>query len=479
MNKQFNLQGNYIYLFGIIFLFIASVFSIGYHHFDEHFQILEFAGVKLGLTNTSNLPWEYHYQMRPSLQPALVVIMYRFFGFFGIDNPFFISFFLRLISGALTFISIILVYKVYKNRIKDEVLKRWFLILSFTLWFVIYIGVRFSSENWSGLLFTIGFSCYFLSQKRNYFSFFTIGILFGLSFLFRYQAAFLVLGFSLWLLIIKKERFTNIISIVLGFIFIALTGVLIDKWFYGEWTLTTLNYFTQNIIEGKASGFGVEPWWWYITRSFESGVPPISILFIAAFFIVAILKPKSPVIWSIIPFFLVHSIIGHKELRFLFPIYLFLPIIMIQGIEVLQNKYNQNLSTNKYMRGFMKLILIVNAGLLCIVMLRPADSQVSLYHKLYKNYKESTILYYIGGNPYHRVLDIYFYKRKNLSVVPIKSIGDIPEGKNKIVVLEQRDETNNPRLGKLIYSTYPDWVLKFNFNNWQDRSHSYYVYEIK
>lgn len=479
MLKNVKLQDKNIFLLGIIILLITSIFSKGYHHFDEHFQVLEFAGSKLGLTSASNLPWEYHYQMRPSLQPTIVVILYKIFGFFGIENPFFLTFFLRLLSGGLTFLATMLMYKVHKDRISDEVLKRWFLILSFTLWFVIYNGVRFSSENWSGLLFVIGFSYYFLDQRRNYLSFFTIGLLLGLSFLFRYQAAFLVFGFSLWLLLIKKEQFTKIISIVLGFIFIALIGVLIDRWFYGEWTISAWNYFTQNILEDKASSFGVNPWWWYITKSFESGVPPISILFIIAFFVVAIFKPKSPVIWSIVPFLIIHSFIGHKEIRFLFPICLFLPIIIILGIEVLKKKYIQNLSSNKYMRSFMKFIFIVNTGVLLIAMLKPADTQISLYSKLYHDYKEPTTLYYIDENPYHRVLDIYFYKRKNLTIESIKSIDDIPEGKNKLIALEQWDKFNNPKLGKLIYSTYPDWILEYNYNDWISRSHSWYVYEIK
>jgi len=479
MYKKLDFQNKCIYLLGIIFFLIASVFSKGYYHFDEHFQILEFAGLKLGFTNASNLPWEYHQQMRPSLQPSLVVVICRFFEIFGVDNPYFITFFLRLLSSGLAFISTILLYKVYIEKISDYFLKRWFIILSFTLWFVIYIGVRFSSENWSGLLFSIGFSCYFLFQKRNFLSYFTIGVLFGLSFLFRYQAAFLILGFSLWLLFINKESFTKITSITLGFIFIVLSGVLIDKWFYGEWTLTTWNYFTQNILEDKASSFGIEPWWWYITNSIEKGVPPISILFILAFFVVTIFKPKSPYIWSIIPFFFIHCIIGHKELRFLFPIYLFIPIIIIQGIEVLQYKYIHNLSSSNYMKGFMKLVLIINTVMILIVIMRPADAQISLYHKLYKSYKEPTILYYIGKNPYHRVLDIYFYKRGNLSVVPITSVDNIPRGTNKLLVLEHKDESNNPRFGKLIFKTYPDWIMKFNFNNWQSRSNSWYIYEIK
>ena len=478
MFRKLNFENNYIFLLGAAFITTASIFSTGYHHFDEHFQILEFAGLKLGLTTASNLPWEYHQQMRPSLQPSLVFILYRFFEALGVDNPFFITFFLRLLSGGLAFMNMILLYKVYNKKISNDILKRWFLILSFTLWFVIYIGVRFSSENWSGLFFTTGFSCYFLFQKRNFLSYFTIGVLFGLAFLFRYQAAFLIFGFSLWLLFVKKELFSNITNIILGFILIALSGVLIDKWFYGEWTFTAWNYFTQNILEDKVSTFGVEPWWWYITNSIERGVPPISILFVVTFFVVSIFKPKSAYIWAIIPFFFIHCIVGHKELRFLFPIYLFIAIIIIQGIEVLQNKYIQNLSTNSYMKGLMKLVLIVNFGVLSIVILKPADNQISLYHKLYNRYKEPTILYYTEVNPYHRVLDIYFYKRGNLSVVPISSIDQIPKGKNKLVVLKHRDETNNTRLGKLIFTTYPDWILKFNFNNWQSRSNLCYVYEI-
>lgn len=479
MFKNFNLQNKYIFFIGILCLFIASFFSTGYHHFDEHFQILEFAGLKLGLTTASNLPWEYHYQMRPSLQPFIVVIIYQLFGFLNIDNPFLITFFLRILSGGLTVLSLMLLYKVYYNKISDMILRKWFLILLFSLWFIVYIGVRFSSETWSGLFFTIGFSSYFLFQRRTFLSYLTIGVLFGLSFLFRYQATFLIFGFFLWLLIIKKEYFTNLITVFLGFILVFSIGVLVDKWFYGEWTLTTWNYFAQNILENKVSSFGVEPWWWYIPESIVIGVPPISLLLIVAFFLIAILKPKNPIVWSVIPFILIHSIIGHKEMRFLYPIFLFLPVIIIQGIEVLQNKYVQNLSSDKYMRGFIKLIFIVNAGALLIVMFKPADNQISLYHKLYKDYNEPTTLYYLKGNPYHRVLDIYFYRRKNLSIEPIKSLDDIPEGKNRLVIQEHRDETNNPKLGKLIYTTYPDWILKYNFNNWQEHSHSWYIYELK
>jgi hypothetical protein len=76
-------------------------------------------------------------------------------------------------------------------------------------------------------------------------------------------------------------------------------------------------------------------------------------------------------------------------------------------------------------------------------------------------------------------LDIHYYKRKELTVVSIGSIDDIPAGKNKLVVLNKPLTTSHPKLGKLVCSSLPIWILEFNYNNWLDRTESWYVYEIK
>ena len=61
----------------VLLFLTAAFFSYGYHHFDEHFQILEFAGLKLGLTSPEVLPWEYQRQMRPTLHPWLTVLLIK------------------------------------------------------------------------------------------------------------------------------------------------------------------------------------------------------------------------------------------------------------------------------------------------------------------------------------------------------------------------------------------------------------------
>jgi hypothetical protein len=59
---------------GLLLILVAAVRSEGFHHPDEHFQVLEFAGAKLGLTPWSALAWEYRDQMRPWLQAALYTL---------------------------------------------------------------------------------------------------------------------------------------------------------------------------------------------------------------------------------------------------------------------------------------------------------------------------------------------------------------------------------------------------------------------
>ena len=471
-----------IYILSGIVLFLASCFSVGYHHFDEHFQILEFAGSKIGLTTSENLPWEYHNQMRSALQPMLVIGLYRLFDLIDFANPFYITFFLRILSATLAFLSFFLMYKAHKNSITDSTLQKWFLILSFLLWFGIYNSVRFSSENWSGIFFILGYSSYFLIKKQQNLFYLGIGLLFGFSFLFRYQAGFLILGFLSWLAFIRKENRTKILFVVLGVLSIIGVGILIDKIFYEEWTLTTWNYLEQVIAGSKEPKFKEYPWWWYFQGVFIKAIPPLSLLYILSVVLIFRYKFKEPIVWTISFFLVLHFLIGHKEIRFLFPLIGFLPIIIIQGFQIIKNRFNENFILNRGVKVFMKLFFIINFIMLTIVMLKPADSQITIYNKIYTDYQTPTTLYYISANPYYRILDIHFYKRPNLTIKKVDTINDIPLSSNEksLIVLTQKDKSIEiSSESKLIYTSHPDWMQAFNFTDWMSRTALWKVYELK
>jgi GPI mannosyltransferase 3 len=470
----------YIYALSIIILVITAFFSTGYYHFDEHFQILEFAGLKLKMTVAGNLPWEYHYQMRPAIQPAIVVLISHIFNATGVKNPFTITFFLRLLSAALAFLGMCLIYKSFSKTILDDTLKRWFAILSFFLWFMIFNNVRFSSENWAGSIFLIAYSLLNIKKIPNRFFYLYIGMLLGLSFLFRYQTGFLISGLILWHLFIKKN-IGNMIFLILGVLTLIVIGILIDRWFYGEWTLTTWNYFNQNILQNKISGFGTHPWWYYIEKTFIQAIPPFSIVFIVSFIIVFISKRKDLLTWTLLPFLFIHFIIGHKEMRFLFPVIGFVPIVVIKSIEIIQTKWKEELLDSKFVKISAKLFLIVNIIFLAIIALTPADGQISLYKKLYSDYTGPSTLYYLKENPYKRVLDIYYYKRANLEVIKLDSVSNLDVNNNRRLLFATK-ETNIlngiKTQKKLIYSSFPDWIKILNFNNWISRTNCWYVYEL-
>jgi phosphatidylinositol glycan class B len=471
----------YVVLLCVLGFLLSSIFSIGFHHYDEHFQLLEFAALKLNLTDPANLPWEYHNQMRPAMQPAIVVGLYNSLSSIGIGDPFVLSFLLRLLSASLAFYTMWLVYKTFRQNFTDARLKHWFLLLSFLLWFGFYLGTRFSSENWSGIAFTLAFCLYFSQGKPLPLKYVYIGLLLGGSFVFRYQAGFLAFGFFAWMVFIKRERILHLVTLLLAALAVVFLGILADRWFYGEWTFTAWNYIDQNLIQDKVSGFGTEPWWWYFTAFLVQAVPPLSILFLAAFAVVTVLKPKSPVIWSILPFLGIHLLIGHKELRFLFPLVFFLPVLFVEAITLLKERTSIKLHEQKWFNLLFKGSLVINFAFMLVVWCKPADSTTALYRSLYRQYEEPSTLFYTHNNPYHRVLDVYFYKRPNLEVQAVENLNALPpiSGRTLVVFDNYHKPEVIPENYILVYTSFPSWIKAFNVNNWQARTDMWFVYEVE
>ncbi len=455
----------------VVFL-VAAFFSVGYHHFDEHFQILELAYFKLGFVPRENLPWEYAYQMRPAVQPFMVIILYKLLAFFTTPNPFFISTILRVLSALFTFFTVKALFEVSLKNFKSKKQVKWYLLFTFFLWFQFYAGVRFSSENWSANLFIWSYILYFRNQKHNFTSYLIIGLLVGLAFIFRFQTAFLSLGFLAWMFFIDRKKIMAFLGILLGGLSMLVVGYAIDSWYYGESVMSFWNYFQQNILEDKVSGFEIHPWWYYITEFVIKAIPPISILFLLAIVFFLYKQRKHAISWIILPFILVHTIIGHKEVRFLYPIIGFLPIILFLVLEDLEVK--------KWLKVVLKWSFILNLVFVGIVSFRPADAQIPLYKVLYDQFHGPTVLYHLGKNPYHRITEVYFYKRANLEIKQIDSLDEIKdlEGRTELLVVDQKQQLEETYTKKPVYNTFPNWLLKFNFNNWQKRTKSWRVYEL-
>jgi phosphatidylinositol glycan class B len=271
------------------------------------------------------------------------------------------------------------------------------------------------------------------------------------------------------------------IILISGIAVVFISGLLIDRWFYGKWTVTAWNYFQQNILFDKVSGFGLEPWWFYIQSTFFEGIPPFSLVYIAALILFFIFRRKDFITWTLLPFVAVHFFIGHKEMRFLFPILGFLPVVIIKSIDLMSETRKQDFLAYKPVKYFAKIFWSANLVMVAVVMVVPVDTETKLFQKIYRDYPSATTLYFVNENPYHRALDIHFYKRKNLTIEKVDSIEQIKivSGRTSLVVTRTNPEIEGLRLTrKLIYCNFSDWINHFNFNHWIERTHFWYVYEL-
>ena len=455
-------------LLGLLCLLVAAFFSKGFHHFDEHFQILEFAALKLGLTTEQNLPWEYQAKMRSTIQPTLVVLLHRALSPLGWDNPFWTATFFRLLSGLLSWGACLALFLRFEKTVDDFWKKRLFIPLSFFFSLAVYHGVRFSSENWGTIFFVFGLLI--VSSQRRLTLKFAIGsgFLLGLSFLFRFQMGIMIFGLLAWTFFIKKELFSSIATLLMGLLLAIGLGTLIDHWFYGGWPITFWNYFDQNLIRGRAADFGVSPWYEYLRILFIFLIPPFSLFFILGLLAFFYFYPTHVFSFCLVPFLVIQSLIGHKEPRFIFPLLYFFPFIMALSYQKLGSFIRVTSARKNMLRAFYGSFIALNAGFLLVALFFPADKDVELYEAIYQS--DGKHLLFLEENPYARAgIKIHYYQRPGLLVE--KGSPELLSEKNnsKRLILTRKFEAPLDN-ADLIYEAFPEFITRFNFNHWVDRA---------
>ncbi len=480
-------QKNYqkIYLLGFLAHLLAALYSVGYHNPDEYFQIIEFASYKLNITSAIELPWEFHEKIRPSFQPILFFQLHKLLNFFGVSNHFTITLIFKILHAFLAFVSTTWLIRLLINRFKESRIKLLFLFTSLLLWFIPYFHARHSAENLASSFFVIAI-CVWLTHftTKKLFKYALIGLLMGLAFQAKYQMGIMIFGFCLWLLLIQKERFSFSVILTIAFLFVLLLGTLLDSWFYNGNVFTPLNYVKSNFIDNKLNYFGSSPWYYYFTEVLVAGIPPISITLIFSFCWFWIKEKKNFLTWITLPYFAIHLLIAHKELRFLFPLLPFVPFVLCSFLSYLLTSKYQNYKLVKllFQPTFYKFIFALNLGALLFVALKPANDSYYFLKFCYERYnKEEVIMLYKEHNPYSELSTLSYYKSPLVNIVSVDSLNTSQVYKKLVIYVEdfiEQDEIIvNGKKYKKIYSTWPKWFNNLNVNNWLSRTNNANLFE--
>jgi GPI mannosyltransferase 3 len=300
--------------------------------------------------------------------------------------------------------------------------------------------------------------------------------------------AFAILGVFGWLFFVDKRDWISLFIVALGIMAAIFIGVLIDHWFYGQWVFIPYNYLNVNLLQGKAgSVFGVMPFWWYVPEFIARMTPPVSVVLL----LLAVKGFKSLknhiLIWAMVPFIVVHFMIGHKELRFLFPALSAIVLLAAGG----WNQYLKHPILNqRYTRLIINLTVFVNLILLLAATFRPASDAVPYYQFLYETTKQQGVTHLIveKKDPYEHVgLPTSFYKHPNMTVNIVESVADLLSSPNNsvhdgdLVLLQTMNyQSTNPGITlEKVYCYYPDAIKWVNFGNWQSRTRIWTVYRVK
>lgn len=484
----------------IILHLIAAWMSVGHYHDDEYAQILNFATSKIGMDMQSQLMWEFEAGVRSGFQPFIAFLIAKVTDFVGINSPFILAFFYRLLSAIISLAATVVFIKAIAGEISSKNAFKWTVFFLLFSWILLFINVRFSSEGWATSFFILGYGLFLLPSPANIQRYLAVGFFLGLAFLARYQIGFMLFGLGLWMLFIHRINYMNLLTIMIAGLFTLVLGAGFDWWLYGEPTVSSWQYFKWH-YDGLTSASGgisklvYEPWWFYIQYAALQLIPPITLLIPIVVVGFWIFFPIHPITWLTIPFVFFHTYFGHKEMRYLFPLLPFAPVMFAMLCIHLNQRFSiMNFKFIKYSwYSILGISVLVNIILVILTLSLPASKEVALWQSCLSPIasERATMLLVLDqdgsySDPAELNLDFY-----NTNHLPIKSIKDENEIKaiieqypNKQILYASRKRNRSKQLdaAKLSYElacqALPNWILKININNWTSRASMWRIWLI-
>ena len=444
----------------LLLIGVAAFQSDGYHHPDEYFQTLEFAGAKLGRTPVQELSWEYSYRIRPWLQPGLYFVLARVLRAIGSSDPFIWALGCRLVSGLLGWLAVVGLALCCYRWFPQAAARRAAVIALCLAWFVPYLAVRTSSESLAGSCFVLGVSLLVLvstdgsraSDAYSRLALASVGLLFGLAFEFRCAVAVAVAGVVAWAVAVARVPVRRMAWLVPGLLLALGLASCVDRWGYGAWVFPPYEYVLKNLVEDRAAQL--------------FGSAPLLLILMIATLLGWARRPLHCLTWATAPFFVVHCLISHKEMRFLFPVAVLTPVLVVLALAPGGDRWYRWLRVlRQYRRPLASVFIALDLVALALFCLTPSNPQLGFQRFVRHQYPKRFEAYLL--TPYSpweaERLSMYVYRPETLTLHPAASFAEIGAqrpprclvitGSFDRLALPERDYSCRP-----LYRSLPLWL---------------------
>jgi phosphatidylinositol glycan class B len=457
----------------LIIYLITAWNSDGWYHSDEHYTILEYAMYKMGEVSPEGLTWEFDAGIKPAFLAFLAFWLLKIFGILGMQDPYMQAFLMRSIT-AITAVLIIRFFIRRSRYLVDPGLYPAYRFFSYFLWFLPVLNVRFMPESLSGLVLPLTLAV-LLNQSLRIRDHILAGALLGIGFLVRFPHGIFAIGIFSWLLFIRKEKISSILPGMLALLLVTTLGLLADFWLYGKFEWTAWNYFKANIIGDTAEAFGTEAWWNYFYSIFRFLFFPIGTIVLLSFILVVVKQRRSLVVWTILPYFVIHSMIPHKELRYLFPLANLVPLLLMLAYQEIRPWLGRRKEAGRMvLRSAFLILFLINLTAVFTVSLKPSNAGLmSVTRYIRQEYGDQPIrlISFNGSNPYEPAgTTASFYMEEDMQNIRLESLNELHDsllhkGMVNLLVLRRKD-AQSPVSQKFIYQNkgckavqaLPEWM---------------------
>jgi len=262
--------------------------------------------------------WEYRLGVRSWVLPAVIAVIMKTTAWLGPGSSGYVfatAVFFALFSLTVVWFAFAWCRKYYGIH--------YAALASFSaaIWFeLVNFGPRALNELLAGNLFLPAIYLGSLPPEpkgENKWRLVVVGLLLGLTACLRIQYAPAVAVAGIWIMSQNwKARWLPMSAAVAAVV--AIFGIVdAMTWsfpFYSYWA-----YFRENIVNHKAAGFGILPWYYYFASLLVHTGP------LALFALIGL--RRSPILgWISLAILLPHSLIAHKEFRYIYPV---LPMLLV------------------------------------------------------------------------------------------------------------------------------------------------------
>ena len=313
------------------------------------------------------------------------------------------------------------------------------------------------------------------------------GVAFGLCFEFRFATVVMAAGAALCYLRPSGQRLSLFAGLVVGGVAALAFGVAVDRWGYGETVLPVLSYLHQNFVVGRAAGFGVSPFFAYLYMPLLTALAPLMLVFVVATLVAWWRRPGHVVVWATLPYVAMLSLTAHKETRFLFPVAPLLPFLAMLALAEGPDRARGVVEKLRlFVSGTrLKLLAAFSLSGLVVTLWVSTLGDFPIYQLIEDEAAASQQLLDVAvlrgerHRPFWRDNEhMAFIEPKSLAWTLNPSVSDLErlrdKGRRFLALVDPHVDAPHSidwirSHCRLARSSWPQWLLAYNWFRWQDR----------